>query len=71
MSETTTMNPRYLAIGALIYAFVSALWIVIAVFLGGVNWAGVIGLGTELFLWLADWGRLWTARQAISAQQQP
>lgn len=48
MSETTTMNPRYLAIGALIYAFVSTLWIVIAVFFGGVNNALVVGTAVLL-----------------------
>ena len=47
MSEAT-MNPRYLAIGALIYAGVSALWIAIAVFFGGISNAGVVGTAVLL-----------------------
>ena len=29
------------------------------------NWATLIGLGTAGLLWLAGWGRLWVARQAL------
>lgn len=51
MSETT-MNPRYLTIGALIYALVSAFWIVIAIFWGGVSSMVMIGTAVIFILLL-------------------
>ena len=51
MSEST-MNPRYLAIGAVIYAIVSALWVVITAVFGSLSNAVVLGTAVTLIILL-------------------
>ena len=65
-SVEATMNGRYLAIGALIYAVVSTLWIAIAYFVGDLTNGFVVGTAVFLIILLIG-AAIFTLRQTTNS----